>query len=112
MTGFDLERVRDVLADAFSDDDFDELLLFTLDIRRDKIVKDDAFNTVVLNVLKKAQQEGWDALLLAYAAARRPMRPDVQEIARKYGTTLVGEFKRAGANRFVRDAYREFHLAP
>ena len=92
MTGFDLEQVRDVLADAFDEQSFDELLLFALDINRPRIVQDDAFNTVVLNVLRKAQQEGWDALLLAKAAERRPMRPDVQEVARKYGATLVGEF--------------------
>src|SRR5262245_1913667 len=103
MTGFDLERIRDILADSFDDQSFDELLLFDLDIRREKIVKDDAFNTVVLNVWKRAAQEGWDALLLVKAAARRPMRPDVQEIARKYGVSLVGEFKRTGgANTYVR----------
>jgi hypothetical protein len=113
MTGFDLEMIRDVLADAFDDQSFDELLLFSLNIRREKIVKDDAFNTVVLNVLKKGAQEGWDALLLAKAAERRPLRRDVQEIAGKYAASLVGEFRQsAGANRYVRDAYREFNLAP
>jgi hypothetical protein len=113
MTGFDLEKVRDLLADAFDEQSFDELLLFDLDITRAKIVKDDALNTVILKVLQKAAQEGWDALLLAMAAKRRPHRPDVQEMARKYGATLVGEFRRsAGSNPFVRNAYREFQLAP
>ena len=113
MTGFDLEKVRDILAGAFDDDDFDELLLFGLDIDRAKIVKNDALNTVVLNVLKKATQGGWDALLIAKAAQRRPHRADVQDIARKYGASLVGEFKRsAGSEKAVRDAYREFQLAP
>src|SRR5260370_26015831 len=113
MQGFDLERVRDILADAFDLESFDELLLFELDIVRARIVQDDALNTVVLKVLQKAAQEGWDALLIAKAAKRRPLRQDVQEIARKYGASLVGEFRRlAGTNRYVRDAYWEFNLAP
>ena len=112
MTGFDLEMIRDVLPDTFDDQDFDELLLFDLDINRAKIVKDDALNTVVLNVLKKAALEGWDALLLVKAAQRRPFRADVQEIARKYGSSLVGEFRRSAGNKYIRTAYRELQLAP
>jgi hypothetical protein len=113
MTGFDLERVRDTLADAFDDQAFDELLLFKLNIDRAKIVKDDALNTVVLNVLRKASQEGWDALLLVKAAEVRPRRPDVQALARKYAVGLVSEFRsQAGANKYVRMAYRDFNLVP
>src|SRR5262245_43525060 len=113
MTGFDLQQVRDVLADAFDAESFDELLLFKLNIDRARIVGDGPLNTVILNTLKKGAQEGWDALLIGYAADERPQRPDVQEISRKYGASLVGEFRKsAGTNPFIRDAYRKFKLVP
>ncbi len=113
MTGFDLQQVRDVLADTFDDQSFDELLLFKFNINRAKIVKDDAFNTVVLNVLKKATMEGWVALLIAKAAEERPHRPDVQELATRYAATLVAQFKSTQlvGNPETRRAYRELNLA-
>ncbi|AMV25227.1 hypothetical protein VT84_12580 [Gemmata sp. SH-PL17] len=111
LTGFDLERVRDLLADTFDGHSFDEMLLFDLNITRSRVVPDGAFNTVVLNVLLLSTREGWVPRLIAAAAKRRPGRPDVQELAKQYAATLVAQIKdpQLAGNPQLRQAYRDLN---
>ncbi len=112
MTGIELEEVHAVLVACFDPPSF----AFFLKTRMEKVLANIAgpgpFGHVVFEVLSVAEQEGWDALLVARAAEVRPLRPDLQALARKYGANLLGQFRHHTDNRFVREAYREFGLAP
>jgi len=112
MTGIELEEVHAVLVACFDAPSF----AFFLKTRMEKVLANIAgpgpFRNVVFEVLSVAEQEGWDALLVARAAEVRPQRPDIQALAKKYGANLFGQFRKHTDNAFVREAYREFGLAP
>jgi hypothetical protein len=112
MTGFDMGVVRDTLVSTFDLQSFDAFLLTKLNVVRGNLVAAGGLRDVILQVLQIADQEGWDALLIRKAAEERPLRADVQEMARRYGKTLVGQFKLKAAIEQMREAYREFGLAP
>lgn len=112
MTGFDLATVRDKLLPCFNPNSFDEFLLTKLNKRRADIVPSGGLRAVILEVLQIADEEGWDALLIARAAEFRPLRLELKELAILYGKTLVGQFKASAHNEHVREAYRELGLAP
>ena len=50
--------------------------------------------------------------MIARAAEVRPHRGDIQDLAQKYGRTLVGQLPANARNSSARDAYRELGLAP
>ena len=93
MTGIQLEEVHAALVASFDSQSF----AFFLKTRMEKVLANIAgagpFNNVVFEVLTVAEQEGWDALLIARAAEVRPFRGDLQALAQMYGRTLVGQVR-------------------
>jgi len=112
MRGIDLERVRDVLVSTFNPDEFDMLLRFKFDIDRQDEVGDGPFKRVVFQVLTKAEQEGWDPLLIAEAAAARPMRKDVQSLYVEYAQGLVDAARQEAIRGSLEQAQARFGLTP
>ena len=113
MKGVELGRARDVLADAFNMNSFNQMLAIRLNKNLGKIVgTGGGFKTVVFDLLQVADEEGWDPLVIAAAAKERPLRQDVQALFRDYAAGLVTVFKDAAANPDIRAAYRQFGLAP
>jgi Trypsin-like peptidase domain/Effector-associated domain 1 len=113
MKGVELGRARDVLCDAFNLNSFSQMLAIRLNKNLGNIVgAGGGFKTVVFDLLQVADEEGWDALVVAAAAKERPLRPDVQALYRDYAASLVGVFKVAAGNPDIREAYRQFGLAP
>jgi hypothetical protein len=112
MTGIELEEVHAVLVECFDPQSFAQFLKMRMDRVLANIAGPGSFGNVVFEVLSVAEREGWDALLVARAAEVRPLRPDIQALAKKYGRTLVGQFAASARNPSVRAAYRELGLAP
>lgn len=112
MTGIELEEVHRTLVASFDQTSFAQFLRMRMDRILANLAGPGPFNAVVFEVLTVAEQEGWDALLIARAAEVRPLRGDLQALAQKYGRTLIGQFPAQAGNPSTRNAYREFGLAP
>jgi hypothetical protein len=95
MKGVEFAEVRDAILRAFNREAFDMLLYERLDFNRPDHVADGPFKVVVTNVLKEFENEGRDPDLIAEVAAARPLKPDVQEVYRKYARALIGEARDA-----------------
>jgi hypothetical protein len=54
-------------------------------------VAEGPFKKVVTDVLRRFEQEGRDAYLIAAVAAVRPLKADVQDVYRKYARGLIGQ---------------------
>jgi Trypsin-like peptidase domain/Effector-associated domain 1 len=112
LSGVEFSAVRDAIAGAFNPEEFDMFLRERLDVDRRLRVADGAFVVVVTNVLKTAEQEGWEAFLIAEVAAARPHRPDIQQIYEKYAAALVDESCNQTIVPGRLDALERFGLAP
>jgi Trypsin-like peptidase domain/Effector-associated domain 1 len=93
MNGIQQGKVREILVSAFDLDGLDMLLSDRFDFNRAREVGGDgrAFKKVVADVLQRFSDEGLDAVLIAEVAARRPNRPDVQDLYQKYARALVAD---------------------
>jgi hypothetical protein len=89
--GFEFGEVRDAIVRAFNPDEFDMFLYERLDFQRPQYVSDGPFRIVVWKVLKALEDVGRVHQLIAEVAAVRPLKPDVQEVYRKYARALIGE---------------------
>jgi trypsin-like peptidase/effector-associated domain 1 (EAD1)-containing protein len=112
MKGHELEPLRDMLVSCFNPNSLAAFLRMRLDRKLSNIVGPGAFNDVVFNLLEVAEQEGWDALLIARAADYVPGRQDLQDLARRYARTLAGRIRAEAKNESMLAAYDEFGLAP
>lgn len=112
MKGIEFAEVRDAITRAFTADDFDQLLYERLEFNRPVQVADGPFKVVVSNVLKAAQMEGWDPILIAEVAAARPLKQEVQEIYARYGEALVDEARQQVVEEQRRKAMERFGLGP
>ena len=81
MQGRELLAASQALRDAFTPDDFDQLLFFYLDKRRENLAGPGNFQTVVYQVLRKAEQEGWTSNLLAAAREANPTNATLMALA-------------------------------
>jgi hypothetical protein len=104
--------VRDAIARAFGADEFDMFLYERLEFDRPLHVADGPFKVVVSNVLKKADQEGWEAALIAEVAAVRPLKQDVQQVYEKYAAAIVDESRRQAIVEERLKAIERFGLGP
>ena len=91
MNGIEFAEVRDAILSAFNQDEFDMFLYERLNFDRPVEVADGPFKVVVTNTLKRAEQEGWDPLLIAEVAAARPLKQDVQKVYGKDAQALVDD---------------------
>jgi hypothetical protein len=112
LSGVEFGEVWQALVGSFNLDDFDIFLRIRLDFRRPKRVADDAFEVVVRKVLEIAEQEGWEAILIAEAAAERPLKKDLQLVYEKYAAALVDEFRRQAITDKRLEALERFGLGP
>jgi hypothetical protein len=115
MDGIELGEVRGVLVSAFNRDAFDMLLSDRFNFKRDREVGGGErlpFVKIVDLVLERFSEDGLDAFLIAEAAAKKPNRPDVQELYAKYAQALVGGAwaKRVDAAKL--DALRKYGQLP
>ena len=112
MTGIEFTEVRDVLARAFSADEFDMFLYERLNYDRQMSVADGPFKLVVTNVLKDFERAGRDPYLIAEVAAARPLKTDVQEVYRKYARAVVGETRHESVEAEKFKILERYGLAP
>ncbi len=84
LEGSKRERIVEVIASAFNEDDFTRLLQFKLNLELDHIVASGAWKHRVFEVVEYAVQHGIIRDLISAVARERPKRKDVQELYRNY----------------------------
>jgi hypothetical protein len=84
MQGRELLAASQALRSAFTLDEFDQLLLFYLDKRRENIAGPENFQTIVYKGLSAAEREGWTSRLLAVAREANPTNADLMALAEKW----------------------------
>lgn len=112
MKGIEFAEVRDTILSAFNPDEFDMLLYERLAFDRPTVIADGPFKTVVTKTLQQAQREGWDPLLIAEAAAVRPLRSDVQQVYVRYAQALVDEGRQRAIDANRLKAIEKYRLGP
>jgi Trypsin-like peptidase domain/Effector-associated domain 1 len=112
LSGVEFAAVRDAIARAFGPDEFDMFLYERLDFNRQATIADGPFKVVVFNVLKAAEQQGWEAALIAEVAAARPLKKDVQDVYEKYARALVDDARRQVIDVEKLKAVERFGLGP
>src|SRR5262249_4688836 len=90
----------------------DMLLYEKLNFDRATEVADGPFKKVVTDVLRRFEQEGRDAYLIAAIAAVRPLKADVQDVYRKYARGLIGEAYGQHVEAQKLKALEQYGLAP
>lgn len=90
LSGQQKEQLQQAIVDAFDQEELKELLDFRLDLKLDHIAPGAGFDTVVFDVIQKAEREGWTADLLRAIAAKRPNRPDLRSLVARLLTVLEG----------------------
>lgn len=112
LSGHDVERVCDVIASAFTQDELDRLLYGRLDLDRRLLVADGPFLTVVHDVVRVAQRLGKEAALIVEVAEARPSRPDAQELYELYVGSLLDEGRQKALDEARLSAIERFGLGP
>ncbi|HEY0152908.1 MAG TPA: trypsin-like peptidase domain-containing protein [Longimicrobium sp.] len=112
MQGIVHGEVRDVIVRAFNADAFDMFLYQRLDFDRRAEVADGPFRKVVDDVLRHAEENGWDPILIAEVAAARPMKAEVQDVYRKYAQALVDDARRQQVDESRRKMMERYALGP
>ena len=79
--GRELLAASEALRDAFTLDEFDQLLFFYLGKRRENIAGPGNFQAVVYQVLSAAEREGWTSKLLAAAREANPTNARLMALA-------------------------------
>ena len=88
LTGQQAKQLQEAILSAFDRDEL-ELLLLPLDQSLDRIAPPSAaLGTVVLDVIKAAEREGWTAKLLGAIATALPNRKDLQALVAKLLTAM------------------------
>jgi len=90
LTGPQAKQLQEAILDAFDREELKELLLLRLDKKLDRIAPGATLDATVLDVIQKAEREGWTADLLRAVAAERPSRKDLQSLVAELLTTLEG----------------------
>jgi formylglycine-generating enzyme required for sulfatase activity len=79
LTGPQIGQLQELILDAFSQREFEELLLVRLDIRLDQVISADLdWRAAARETILVAGREGWTADLLSAIAEGRPRRKDIQ----------------------------------
>jgi hypothetical protein len=112
LKGIEFGEVRDILAQVFSPDEFDMFLYERLEFNRPRRVQDGPFDVVVGRVLHEFEMNGLDPYLIAEVAAKRPRRPDVQKIYRKYAKALLTNAQQEAVEAKQLDLLDKYGLAP
>ena len=112
MQGVERAEVRDAITRAFSSEQFDMFLYETMNFDREAEIADGPFRVIVNNVLRRAEEEGWDAALIAEVAKARPLKPDVQAVYQKYARHLIDEARRRQVDEKLLGALERYGLAP
>lgn len=84
MKGVVMQEVRDALVGAFNQDSLTEMLRFRLDRDLFSVVPPGALNTVAFNLLRLAEQEGFEYELIEAAYQYRPKNARIREVYEKY----------------------------
>ena len=101
MQGRELLAASEALRDAFTLDEFDQLLFFYLDRRRENLAGPGNFQTVVFQVLRKAEQEGWTSSLLAAAREANPTNARLMVLAEAWQLAPVRPGTRDALERII-----------
>jgi hypothetical protein len=112
MKGIEHGEVRDVIARAFDANEFDMFLYERLEFNRPDYVAPGPFRQVVDGVLRYAEMNGWDPILIAEVAAARPLKAEVQAVYRKYAQALVDDARRQQVDESRRKMMERYALGP
>jgi effector-associated domain 1 (EAD1)-containing protein/trypsin-like peptidase len=103
LTGPTREAISNALLDAFNRDTLDQLLAFRLDKRLDRITGGGPLDSVVLDVVRRSEQEGWTGDLVAAARETRPRNPTMAAAAELIGLAVAVPARRR-LERMIDDA--------
>lgn len=112
MKGIEFAEIRDAVTSAFNADEFDMFLYERLNFDRAVEIADGPFKVIVSEVLKKAERDGWDPILIAEVAAARPLRQDLRQVYAKYAQALVDEARQRNVESERLKAIDKYQLAP
>jgi hypothetical protein len=101
MRGRELLAASEALRDAFTPDQFDQLLFFYLDKRRETYAGPGNFQTVVYEVLSAAEREAWTANLLAAAREANPTNARLMALAESWQLAPVRTETRDALERII-----------
>jgi Trypsin-like peptidase domain/Effector-associated domain 1 len=101
MQGRELLAASQALRDAFTLDEFDQLLFFYLDKRRENIAGPGNFQTVVYQVLSAAEREGWTSKLLAAAREANPTNARLMALAEAWQLAPLRAESRDALERII-----------
>jgi hypothetical protein len=89
MDGHRVEMLRDALCESFDLDSLTQLVRFRLDKDLARLVPPGGFDTVVFNLIRHAEQEGWVLNLIVAAGGDRPGNPVFQILRRELGSATA-----------------------
>lgn len=101
MRGRELLAASEALRDAFTPEQFDQLLFFYLNKRRENYARPGNFPTVVYEVLSAAEREGWTANLLAAAREANPTNAQLMALAEAWQIAPVRTETRDALERII-----------
>jgi hypothetical protein len=84
MVGQQMQSLRDALCSAFDQASLDQMLRFSLDKDRPKLVADGPFHQVTFELIKIAQREGWHHQLIDAACKYVPGNAVLQLFRKQY----------------------------
>ncbi len=88
LTGSQYQQLTNALFDAFNVQRFEQMLQFKLDKRLDRITLAADFQTVIFEVIKDAEAQGWTADLIRAALEMRPKDAALMAFAQQMGAAL------------------------
>lgn len=98
MPGIQLEEIRDAFTDAFDEDSLAEMMRLRVGRKLANLVNTkSAFPTLVFNLLEKADQQGWDVVLVKEAYRYSPGNRQLRAVYEKYGLAPEIALSTAGA---------------
>ncbi|MBN9523540.1 trypsin-like peptidase domain-containing protein [bacterium] len=113
MNWIDLQRVHQLMLDAYTVHNMKVILRLRFDLDVDDLIGDTVGRVQVFTaVLNEFRNRGLVPQLIAELAEERPHREDIQALFRDMAIGLVSEAKRAQVDAAVAAAYLKLGLAP
>lgn len=116
LTGPQIGELEDLLAEAFTPQEFDDFLLYRLNRNwQSHVGREDDFPTALGKIVRAASRKLWWLELLAKARNALPTDPGLQEFAERFGVApgivLTDHAGRTDLRSSIRQAGSTFDVA-